>query len=369
MKKIVILIAFVLFGLFTSAQTTLTVGPAVPTKTESYNRWAVGADFGNHMVADKTSTSVSQLGSFGVGVRYNVNPKFGIGLTGGTDIVDLTNDLTAQNTKLNYTRFNFETYVNVFNMVDIYSDKWTTLFHGGPGISFINSTETKTLPNLRGGFTVLYRVANRVSLKADMSVTGNYGEPMNINGSTISEPNTGVHSLIANASVGVSISFGKNKKHMDNFVPVKVEPSTITYTASITNIDTTIQNIHNHKTVMLIDNLQFVFFENDKYEVRDTELNAIFKTYRNLLDNPSYTLVVRGSASASPDVRLPVDSNNYNLKLSENRANTLKQKFVDMGVDANRISVEYYGKDTKFPKESVFDVARRVELVVVTDKK
>ena len=44
------------------------------------------------------------------------------------------------------------------------------------------------------------------------------------------------------------------------------------------------------------------------------------------------------------------------------------EPLVINGVDVNRISVEYYGKDTKFPKESVFDVARRVELIV-TDKK
>lgn len=365
MRKIIILIAFVLFGLVLNAQ----------TKTmDSYNRWAVSADYGIHMVADKSSSSDTKFNSFGGDIRYNVNPKFGIGLSAGTDIVDLTNYLNDVS-KLNYARANFETYVNVFNMVDIYSDRFTTLFHGGPGVSFINTNTnyTRTIPNLRGGFTVLYRLTNKMSLKADMSVTGNYAQDKTIDGTHV-KANTGVNSMIANASIGLSFSIGKNKRHMDNYVP-EVDPfetvKPVINNTYVTNIDSSyVKNyINNHKTIMMIDTVQYVFFDNDKYDIRSSELYAIYKTYVNLVDNSTYTLTIKGLASPSADLSLKVDSENYNMTLSENRAKELNQKFLDMGIPQNRISIKYFGKDKGFPKENTFDVARRVELIITTNIK
>lgn len=362
MKKLIVLITFLLFVFCVNAQT-------VEPKEVSYNRWAISAEFGNHMVADKSSKSESKLGSFGGEVRYNVNPKFGLGITAGTDIVDL-NDFLNNPTKLNYVRSNFEVYVNVFNMVDIYSDRFTTLFHGGPGVSFINtnSNYTQTLPNVRGGFSVLYRISNRVSLKGDMSVTANYAQDLTMDG-LYNEANTGVNSMIANASVGLSISLGKNKRHFDNYVPEKIIPS-VTYITN--NFDTTtVINYFNKniKTFVMIDTTQYVFFSNDKYDIRDSELNAIYKTYVNLIDNPSYKLTIKGLASPSEDLTLNTNSDEYNLKLSENRANELKTKFVNMGISPERITIKYFGKDKLFPKETDFDVARRVELIVTTGRK
>lgn len=361
MKKFIVLITFLLFVVCVNAQT-------IESKEVSYNKWAISADFGNHMVADKSSKSESHFGSFGGDVRYNVNPKFGIGITAGTDIVDLT-DFLYNTTKLNYVRSNFEVYVNVFNMVDIYSDRFTTLFHGGPGVSFINTNTnyTQTLPNVRGGFTVLYRITKRVSVKGDMSVTANYAQDLTMDG-LYNEANTGVNSMIANASVGLSISLGKNKKHMDNYVPEKVQPS-ITYVTNNFDSTTVINYFKNQKTFIMIDTTQYVFFDNDKYDIRDSELNAIYKTYDNLRHNPTYKLTIKGTASPSEDLTLNADSDEYNMKLSENRANELKTKFIDMGISPDRITIKYFGKDKLFPKESVFDVARRVELIVTTGRK
>jgi outer membrane protein OmpA-like peptidoglycan-associated protein len=365
MNKILVLITLMLlvFGLNAQESTT-------------YNKWSISADFGNHLISDKFVHATSTFGSIGGDLRYTINPKIGIGLSGGYDLVTLE-DMVYDTYDLRYSRLNFESYIDVFNMVDLYSKRFTTLFHGGPGVSYINSIEKRVVPNLRGGFTVLFRITERISLKGDMSVTGNFGPPISINGQSFSdiqqdypalsgEDNTGVHSMIANSSLGLSISLGKNKKHMDNYTPEPVVPITNTY---ITNkIDTTINNYfsNNYKTIMIIDTVQYVFFDNDKYEIKISELNSIFKTYVNLDDHPTYTLVIKGLASASNDLTLNADSDEYNMKLSENRANALKEKFVDMGISPDRITIQYYGKDKKFPKESVFDVGRRVELIVNT---
>ena len=371
MKKIIILITLVLFVFGVSAQ------PLTKEQKQTYNRWSISADYGMNMVSSKLSNSTGGFGSFGGDIRYNVNPKLGIGLTGGTDIIDLsTMNIDPKlkpyyDSKLNYARIDLEAYINVFNMVDVYSKRFTTLFHGGPGVSFINSNEIKTVPNLRGGFTVLYRITKRISLKADMSVTGNYGTPMDITGTPLTEQNSGLHSYIANASGGISIALGKNKRHMDNYVPEKLEVQTLQPVTYITNkIDTTINKKYiSNKTVMVVDTVQFVFFENDKYVIRNSELNAIYKTYMSLMNNPEYTVTIKGLASASDDKTLPVNSDDYNMKLSKNRANALESKFLDMGISPDRITKKYFGKDKLFPKESVFDAARRVELIINTHKK
>lgn len=353
MKKIIFLLVLAIVALGVNAQTT---------KTPTYNHWAISAEYGMHMVADQATVANSQFPSFGADIRYNVNPKFGIGLSGGLNKIKLGDILDNSNEiDLNYSRVNFEAYVNVFNMVDIYSDRFTVLFHGGPGVGIMSTDEDykHTIPQLRGGLTFMVKVLPRVALKADMSVIGNYGTEKTLNG-TYEVQNAGVNSILSNVTAGISISLGKNKNHMDDFVPT-VDTAIINYYS-----DTTL-NVYNQyvtKNSYGIDTVQFVFFDNDEYIIKETQLNAIFKTYVNLTDNPTYTLVIRGWASNSEDATLPVDSDNYNRTLSENRAITLKQKFIDMGIDVNRISMSYYGKDKTLSKEPVHDTARRVDLII-----
>ena len=354
MRQFIILILFLFISIFTSAQSV-----------NDYNRWSISADYGIHMIADKSSTSMSSFGSFGGDIRYNINPKLGIGLSGGTDIVDLK-DFYFNKIGLTYSRINFETYVNVLNMVDFYSGRFAALFHGGPGVSHVNTNNgyNQILPNLRGGFTMLFKLTQRVSLKTDMSVVSNFAATRTIDGS-FDNANTGVNSMIANATVGLSIALGKNKKHLDNYVPEKVEP-TITYVTNVTNvIDTTITN-NNYITnnYVFIDSTQYVFFENDKYEIRNSELNSIYKTYINLISNPKYTVTVNGWASPTSDLNLRADSDKYNLELSKNRSEVVKQKLMDMGISEDRIQINYFGKHKTFSNVNIHDVARMVELVV-----
>ena len=66
------------------------------------------------------------------------------------------------------------------------------------------------------------------------------------------------------------------------------------------------------------------------------------------------------------DVTLPVDSKQYNIFLSRNRANVVKQKLLDMGIPESRMTIEYYGKDQNLPKVTAHDAARRVELIIHT---
>lgn len=366
MKKSIILISFILFVFGLNAQTIQT------NKYENYNRWTISGDFGLHLVADASSEATSKIPSFGGDIRYNINPKIGIGLSGGVDDINLFSTVSLNTPKydLTYTRVNFETYINTFNMVDIYSETFSVLFHGGPGASFIrtNNQYKQTIPNIRGGLTLLIKVLPRVSLKGDISATANYTTDKTLDG-LYDVPNAGVNSVIGNVSAGLSISLGKNKQHMDNYVPEEIVPVVNNYYKS----DTTLNVYNNYASTInsykMVDTVQYVFFKNDKYELLEDNgtLSAIFKTYVNLLDNPTYTLEIVGWASNTKDKSLLSDSDKYNLELSENRSNAVMSKLIDMGISKDRMKIKYYGKDKTLSKKSVYDTGRRVELIIHTN--
>jgi hypothetical protein len=61
-------------------------------KKKAYTNWS-DLELGNSTVNDesaKSNDTYNVLSHIGAGVRYNFNPKFGLGLRGGYDNVDLT---------------------------------------------------------------------------------------------------------------------------------------------------------------------------------------------------------------------------------------------------------------------------------------
>jgi outer membrane protein OmpA-like peptidoglycan-associated protein len=78
-----------------------------------------------------------------------------------------------------------------------------------------------------------------------------------------------------------------------------------------------------------------------------------------LRQDSTLTLVIKGWASPTSS------SADYNLQLSKTRAGVVKNKYVDMGLDASRITLDYKGKDYNYSVDNVYDVARRVELILI----
>jgi outer membrane protein OmpA-like peptidoglycan-associated protein len=369
MKKIFLILALIMLSITTYGQ------------EKDYNDWAVSVEYGNQMIGDKTAVTVDNFHHLGAGVRYNINEIVGVGLTGAYDFTSLVEELPTGEYgtpyDFEYTRFNVEGYINAFKVVDLYSKNWTVLFHGGPGVGFIKGDSPEfginkeTVLNVRGGVSLLYKLSKQFALYGDFSTTSNIQQKMKFDGSG-EKTNTGMSSNISNASVGLKFYLGKRDKddnvreHADwyqkpDIVPVinetKVYNEYVTHNHDIVFTQEEF-NKYYANYVSLYPPSQFVFFDHDKYDIRDTELNAIYKIYTELEKNPSLSLVIKGFASPTSS------SDEYNLKLSENRSNELYQKFVDMGIDKSRISFEYFGKDKKRSSENVFDVARRVELIV-----
>jgi len=351
MKKIILVIALIML--------------TVTTSYGQYNKWSVSGEYGNQMVDDKTAISIDKFDHFGLGLRYNINDMVGVGLTGGYDKTVLSEDNGLTEYDFKYSRLNAEGYLNAFKILDIYSKRFTVLFHGGPGVSVLNGDgyEQKVL-NIRGGSTLLFKISNRIALSGDFSITSNINQLSKFDGSGPSV-NTGINSNVSNASIGLTFYLGKKKQpHADWYKRPDIVPvinnltEVVNNTYPVTEYDETniIDIIKNYITLQ--PNSEYVFFLHDKSDIRDSELNAIQKVYAQLEGNPTWKVVIKGYASPTSS------SSEYNQKLSERRSNEVLNKLVGMGIDSKRISVTSYGKDVARSDENVHDVARRVELLV-----
>jgi outer membrane protein OmpA-like peptidoglycan-associated protein len=326
-----------------------------------YTNWSADLELGNSTVNDESAKSYdtyNALSHVGVGIRYNFNPKFGLGLRGGYDNLDLV-AFNGDNVELQYKRINIDANVDLFKMLDLYSDWFTLQVHGGPGIGFIKTDNSykETVAMLNGGVTGLFRIKNRSAIRLDFSTTANIAQNMTLDGTT-KTTNDGVSSTIHNISVGYVYYFGKNaskgKRHADwtkNVDPI----------VNITNKypDVYITNVIEKSCDCKYLTSEYIFFDNDKSDIKSTELNSIYKISEQLRSDKTLTLVIKGWASPTSD------SAKRNLELSKNRADRVRAKYIDMGVDASRITLDYNGKDYNYSVNNVHDVARRVELILV----
>jgi peptidoglycan-associated lipoprotein len=92
-------------------------------------------------------------------------------------------------------------------------------------------------------------------------------------------------------------------------------------------------------------NMQDVFFDYDAYEVRADAQATLSKDASYLASHPNIKIVIGGYC----DER---GSNEYNIALGQNRADSAKNALITAGVAAGRIRVVSYGKEKPFCSES-----------------
>jgi peptidoglycan-associated lipoprotein len=92
-------------------------------------------------------------------------------------------------------------------------------------------------------------------------------------------------------------------------------------------------------------NVQDIFFNYDQYSVRAEAQTTLAPDAAYLMSHPSAKILIGGYC----DER---GSNEYNLALGQNRADSAKKTLVDAGVAASRIRVISYGKEKPFCTES-----------------
>ena len=92
-------------------------------------------------------------------------------------------------------------------------------------------------------------------------------------------------------------------------------------------------------------NVQDIFFDYDAYTVRPDAGAILSKDASYLASHPNIKVVIGGYC----DER---GSNEYNLALGQNRADSAKSALITAGVAAGRIRVISYGKEKPFCTES-----------------
>jgi peptidoglycan-associated lipoprotein len=92
-------------------------------------------------------------------------------------------------------------------------------------------------------------------------------------------------------------------------------------------------------------NIRDIFFDYDKYNVRNDAQNTLSSDAAYLTSHPGLKIVIGGYC----DER---GSDEYNLALGQNRAEYTKNALVGDGVAASRIRIVSYGKEKQFCSQS-----------------
>jgi peptidoglycan-associated lipoprotein len=92
------------------------------------------------------------------------------------------------------------------------------------------------------------------------------------------------------------------------------------------------------KDFAAVPELQDIYFDFDKYDVRPADTRILDANAAWLKSNPNHLLLIEGHA----DER---GTNEYNLALGERRAKSTMNYLVSQGVQANRITIISYGEE------------------------
>jgi peptidoglycan-associated lipoprotein len=87
-----------------------------------------------------------------------------------------------------------------------------------------------------------------------------------------------------------------------------------------------------------VPELQDVYFDFDKYDIRPADTRILDANAAWLKSNPNHLVLIEGHA----DER---GTNEYNLALGERRAKSTMNYLVSQGVQANRITIISYGEE------------------------
>lgn len=389
----------------------LTVGICANAQDKPYNKWSVDLNAGFAKPARTLSSGYSaetfkNLHLDG-GVRYSINNKIGVKASFGYDKIDnwTNSNLKAQS---DYYRTSLEGVVNLGRVLNF--ENWTNTLglqvHAGGGYSWLNGdnfASSDKMGHLMAGLTGQVKLHSRVALNADFTVIQNTQQDRNWDGASATNRSV-FQGTMFNASMGISIYLGKHGQHADWY---SEESQTKNEINSLTNrldqiesmlvdsdndgvadyldlepntpagalVDSRGRNIDKNNNG-IADNIEAYFQE--KYGNNET-MNADDAALVKELINKGYVAVnfdfdkaepttlegvnfivsyMKNNPSASLEIGGYADSTgnkDYNQKLSQRRADAVKNLLVKAGVPAGKITAKGNGIDSTQAK----NVARR----------
>ncbi|KQX09882.1 OmpA family protein [Flavobacterium sp. Root420] len=403
MKKIMIAL------LFASALTSVNaqVKKEKNTKTE-YNKWSIELAGGvNKPQRPMTSGYFTSLPSPYVvdfGGRYMFNNKFGLKADFGYNSFTGKNSSKDFDTK--YYRANIQAVANLGRIMNF--ETWTNtigiLGHTGFGLAQLedeNSSVKDRMGNFMAGITGQIKLTNRIVLTGDFTTILNAKQDDNFDAASVNN-GAGFSGILFNGTVGLTVYLGKNEKHADWVIDngneiddlkkriedietsmldtdkdgvadyLDEEPNTISGVIVNTkgkSIDVNNNNIpdelesylsktygkNSDKSPIVNDNdlvknlvnnnyvcTYFDFGKSNPTNVSTEGIDFILTYLRN---NPAASVDIIGHADE-------IGKSAYNDKLSNSRANNVKNILIKANIAPSRLNIIAAGEDTSVDKDS-----------------
>lgn len=348
MKKLLMILGLVFSATFMFAQ--------------EFNKWSIEPEFGLTKLQDMPYGG-STVGFYnaGIGARYMATTLFGVRVSGSYT----NHNYTLTNQPLEYMEgqiFGVCNFGRLLKLERIANNRYTII--GGVGGDLSNShdfTNTQIFEritnfHLAGFIDNEFRVTDKFFLTAGLNV---------ITGVNLTPPTgvTNVNQAIINGVAKISIIdfnikaifvLGKKKDHADFYLEPELAP-----TNTIVYVDSTRKVTNNYYTEVCEEistsasdtHPEYVYFKNDSYHVDKDGLENIEQSLHKIKDKVTITAYCSNVASSE-----------YNLKLAKNRANAVKDKLVNLGVDPAKINIVSIGIDFDRKIPEMFDMARRVKI-------
>jgi OOP family OmpA-OmpF porin len=423
MKKITLL-AFVLAAFSFN-------GFAQESSTQDFNKFSLDLGVGVAKASSPITEGIPfdtkfQDLAFEAGARYMFNDKFGLKVSGlyfeSTNTSDPAFDVDAQ-----FFRANLEGVANLGNLLGFreFTQRFNLLFHAGAGVTSVSlpdnavlANESETLLNFMGGITPQIKLSERFSFNLDLSVIGNLGQDLTIDGRA-NDQTRNFDGMLVTATAGLSIYLGKHEKHADwvDNSPKKLfgdrvseleeqiaklqrdlqdtdkdgvadyldrEPNTTSGVAVNTKGESVDRNqngipdeLESSLEKMYVtkeyasetyfaggvegvkpnanDNLINVYFRFDSTQPEYYSLDAINQIVKYMRAHPEAEAVLTGYADQ-------IGNTEYNNTLSENRAKKVYDIVIASGIEESRLSYRGGGVDSSVDKDSqeARQIVRRV---------
>ncbi|WP_282036052.1 OmpA family protein [Saccharicrinis aurantiacus] len=168
-----------------------------------------------------------------------------------------------------------------------------------------------------------------------------------------------IYSYIIDADKNYKI-IASHKGYFNHTLPFNTDKST----SGVQQLKVPLSKVSPNKTIELKD----IYYDFDKATLRDTSMIVINYLIKWMEENPSINIEI----GAHTDNRGNAD---YNLNLSQRRAQSVADYLIDSGIDKLRLQTMGYGETKpKFPCENPSDCTekehqmnRRTEIKVITD--
>lgn len=327
---------------------------------QDFNRWSIEPEFGLTKLKDMPyGGSKTGFYNAGIGARYMATPLYGVRVSGSYT----HHNYTLTNQPIEYLEgqiFGVCNFGRLLKLEQIANNRYTII--GGVGGDLSNSHdftntqlfERTTNFHLAGFIDNEFKITDKFFLTAGLNV---------ISGVNITPPPVGANvdqktingiatTSIIDFNIKAVFVLGKKKDHADFYLEPKVAPvNTIVY------VDSTRKVTNNYFTEVCEEISEaaiypeYVYFHNDSYSIDKDALENIEHALHKIKDKVTITAYCSNVASSE-----------YNLKLAKNRANAVKDKLVNLGVDPAKIKIVSIGIDFDRKNPELFDMARRVKI-------